>query len=322
MKQFFLMTTIIITLAGAANAQDCYRGADCDGQAVCADQTCMTPVEALPACESANDCDFDEVCDEGYCKVRGVHCSNPAGQCYVDINWSRCICADGMGMVGIGEEPEDEKSDETLFDECLETVASSCGEEAPDIMDECTEAQYDTCTAYYDKLNALREACGEEAEEPGFAEMKFCCRDAEDEEMVERIQCLMDLTLEECEDLDLCWGDDIPIGIDWDAGVGKGGDTGGDEDTAEDNRQGDTEDGYEEADTEIGDGEKADTEDGDEEEEDTETGKADAPDDTPKKPGDSSEKNADASSDSGCSIAPAPGSRPNGLLRLVSLLFS
>jgi hypothetical protein len=51
------------------------------------------------------DCPVDppSVCDDGYCKVDGVYCENPAGSCYMENAWSACSCGNGTGSYGSGE---------------------------------------------------------------------------------------------------------------------------------------------------------------------------------------------------------------------------
>jgi hypothetical protein len=324
MKQVLFCALAWLALTGIATAQDCYRSAECDGQALCVEQACMTPMEILPACEAAEECGYNDVCDEGFCKPDGVGCESPAGSCHVDNGWFSCGCADGIGAMGMDEVPPgEEKDDEALLTECVDSLAMTCGEDAPDIMDECTEAQYDACVAYYQKLNALREACDEEVEEPSFAEMKFCCRDIEDD-IAERAQCLQDLPLEACADLESCWEETFDthgiIGIDGGAGDTEVG--AGDGDTDDDNRA-DTGDGEED----TGDGEEADTggdkEEGTGAEEEEDTSAKSEEEDEPGKAGDASEKTAkaDSSSNGSCSAAPTPARASTHLSALIALLF-
>jgi len=196
--------------ATGASAQDCYRHAECDGQDLCIGNICTASEEPLETCEVEDDCPGNHPgCDDGFCKTEGVYCENPAGHCYSENTWSSCSCADGAGSDGQGDPPDPLLTDAELYEQCMEILVMDCGEDAPDISDECTEDQLESCTGYQDYLNGLYEACDEETEEWGFMQMAQCCEDmAEGEdEFMDTYDCVMNLDLAECEQLDDCWGD-------------------------------------------------------------------------------------------------------------------
>ncbi|MCK9461229.1 MAG: hypothetical protein M0R80_16500 [Proteobacteria bacterium] len=187
-------------------AQECYRPAECEPVELCINTVCTASEDSLPPCDMAEpECAVDppSVCDDGYCKVDAVYCQNPAGSCYMENAWSACSCGDGTGSYGSGEPPDPLLTDEELYAQCGEILVLDCGEDAPDLTDECTEEQLATCTAYYDKRNALLEACGNETDEPSFFAMAQCCDFLEDghEEFLAEIDCIMDLALEDCAEM-------------------------------------------------------------------------------------------------------------------------
>jgi hypothetical protein len=216
----------ITALASAAGAQ-CYRHEECPADQLCIEQTCAEPDEPLDTCDTVDDCPASAhfLCDDGYCKKDGVYCQNPAGHCNVDNGWTSCGCEDGVGSAGEGGEEEPPPSDEELYADCVEILVAECGEDAPDINDECTPEQLETCEGYYDWLNQLRAACEQETEEVGFAQLAACCDDLEDgeEELQDRIDCVMALALEDCADLEYCWDDGEDAGDD--GGTGSDADT-------------------------------------------------------------------------------------------------
>ncbi len=225
-----------VLFAGPAIAADeCFRPAECTGDELCINTTCTAPDQPLDTCDGDGDCGGDHaVCDEGFCKTDAVYCENPAGHCYTDNMWGTCGCEAGIGSDWYAEEPPDPLLDDAaLYEECLENLVSLCGEEAPDLNDECTEEQIEVCTAFYDHLNALLEACGEDAEEPSFAELASCCHHFDDADQQAAIECVMGLALAECADLDDCWDEGDPAGDDLDDGEGdddataESGDAGG-----------------------------------------------------------------------------------------------
>jgi hypothetical protein len=195
--------------AEAQGAAECYRHAQCPDDELCIETVCQSPAVPLPACEKAEDCDQDSVaCDDGFCKHEGVYCQNPAGHCYAESGEDRCACENGMGMGGGTVGVPEPKTDEELYAGCLETLSLSCGDEAPDINDECSEEALQICTDYFDKIFLLREACGGQAEQPGYAELAHCCRGADDQEFLDHKDCVMSIEASQCERLDDCWPQD------------------------------------------------------------------------------------------------------------------
>ncbi|MBN1655705.1 MAG: hypothetical protein JXA30_18210 [Deltaproteobacteria bacterium] len=88
-----------------------------------------------------------------------------------------------------------------------------CGEEAPDIHDECSDEQLETCNAYYDQLSELQLACDlQDPEEPGFAKLSSCCRHLDDEDFMEHYECIMALETDECEAMMDCYPDERAVG--------------------------------------------------------------------------------------------------------------
>jgi hypothetical protein len=225
-----LFSLLLCHRADAQDAPECFRHAQCPDDELCIDTVCQSPAVPPPVCEKAEDCDQDSAaCDDGFCKQEGVYCQNPAGHCYTESGENRCACENGMGMGGgtVGE-PEP-MTDEELYAECLQILSLSCGDEAPDINDECSEEALQICTDYFDKISLLREACGEQGEQPGYAELAHCCRGADDEEFLDHKDCVMSIEASQCERLDDCWPQDGTWGgvPEQDAGLGDGTEAGG-----------------------------------------------------------------------------------------------
>jgi hypothetical protein len=201
---------MVFAVVSAASAQ-CFRHEECPADQLCLEQTCSDPDEPLDTCGTADDCTggLHLLCDDGYCKTDGVYCQNPAGHCNFDNGWFTCGCEDGMGYDGGGPEEDPPPTDEDLYAECVDILVMMCGEEAPDINDECTPEQLETCEEYFDWINQLLVACEWETDEVGYAQLASCCHDLEDgdEWFQDQIDCVMALTLEECADLADCYED-------------------------------------------------------------------------------------------------------------------
>lgn len=207
--------TLVSVVPVSAQVQEvCYRSTDCPGAQACVETRCAAPDVPLEPCESDDGCEERyEVCHDGFCKKSGVYCENRAGYCRGDSTLLTCECENGNGSgIGVdvdnnGEPPEGAAwTDAELWDMCLSRLVSSCGEEAPDITEDCTEELLSRCEAYYDKLNDLNEACGEAAIEPTYIRLAKCCRriDEEDEEFLAKLACVTDLALEGCSELEGC----------------------------------------------------------------------------------------------------------------------
>lgn len=210
---FVSVVLAVTALSTTLSAEECYRPTECPGAQLCIERVCDDAGDALESCNSVDDCQGggDEVCHDGYCKTDGVYCENPAGYCYVKWGRSGCICADGLGVSSTNDsEGADESTgptDEELYAQCQASLSSSCGTKAPDISDECTEEQLERCNAYFEHTNDLRVACGEEPEDYGYVETKYCCRDADDpqSERSRVMDCVLDLELDQCAELEGCY---------------------------------------------------------------------------------------------------------------------
>ena len=303
--------------AQAQAGADCYLRLECPDDELCINTVCTAPEEPLDECSGNEACeDRDTTCDDGFCKRDGVYCENPAGRCYVESTRSSCGCEDGMGMDGISapgaEAPT--PTDEELYAECQETLISGCGEEAPDISDECTDEQLSLCTDMFERLNALLQACGEEPEELGYRRLASCCRDVDDEDFQEVYGCITALESDDCEGFEACapdatTGSGAPAGVsdsregdsdqgDW-VGDGAAGTGADDEEATLGTPRGadDSTDGEGAHDADDDDGAHgADDDDGADDSED-----------------DKSAADAEAD-DSGCAVAPALGSGSAGLM--------
>jgi hypothetical protein len=216
-------TTSAVSLGG----DDCYRPVECDGEQSCIDLVCVDSEEPLTECEIEDGCTGSHmVCHDGYCKRDAVYCYNEAGHCYVGNGWIGRSCADGHSMEGEGEEVTPAPTNEELYQECLTSLVSGCGEEAPDITKECTEEQLSKCQGLYDKIVVLQAECGEEVEEVGFAKLKFCCRSVKhkDEGHAQTMDCVENLSLSQCDQLEDCYQDpgQSKGGSDMDKGVDAG----------------------------------------------------------------------------------------------------
>jgi len=177
-----VVSATVTTVAAAASAQ-CFRHEECPDDQLCLELDCATSEEPLQSCENADECTggVHWLCDDGYCKKDGVYCQNPAGHCNNDNGWFTCGCEDGLGCDGSGPELDPPPTDEELYTECIDILVSSCGEEAPDIGDECTPEQLETCEDYFDWTDQLLLACDFEPEETTYFQLKQCCNFLEEE---------------------------------------------------------------------------------------------------------------------------------------------
>ncbi len=307
--KFIMVLSVALGFATQAQAAaDCYRHLDCPDDELCINTVCTEPEEPLDECTGDGPCNEDGTCDDGFCKRDGVYCENPAGHCYEESARSSCRCEDGMGMVS-GMDPAAEApslTDEELYAQCQEELISGCGEEAPDISDECTDEQLSLCTDMLERINQFLEACGDEPRELGYRRLASCCRDVDDESFQEFHDCITDLDVGDCEGFEGCMPEVMPGG-----GVPIG------PSDSSDSREGDSEQGVWVADGGVGvgaDGEGA-----------TLVSPGAAPggqDDAGAADEEDGAGAADAEADdSGCAVAPALGSGSPSALSSFALLL-
>ncbi len=164
---FFVVFIAQLAWSQTALAAECYRSDECAGAAICVDLTCVEADQPLEACLGSEGCeDWGAVCHDGYCKPKGVSCSNPAGECTIGDGWGECSCGDGIGFGFSDAEPdpsdpnnEPPPTDQELYEECVDHVVSGCGEEAPDISDYCNDQELAACTSLLEKMQELDENC-------------------------------------------------------------------------------------------------------------------------------------------------------------------
>ena len=240
MKNAHIKMIVILAVCAmssyALSQDECHRHADCDSDNVCIQKTCVQPDEALDECTNGACSDWHVECDEGYCKKDGVYCENEAGHCYYDNGWGSCGCFTGQGADWMSDVPPDPLlTDEELYSHCIETLESKCGTEVPDIIDECTEQQFEQCEEYFSYVNELEAECGGEMEEAGYFQMSECCEGLEEEDgdLLAQMECVMSLDLDECEKLPECWenNDDSDKDNDFGQDAGAGSDSDADTDT-------------------------------------------------------------------------------------------
>jgi hypothetical protein len=112
----------------------------------------------------------DVICVGEECEGEGewtmVECENPAGSCEYSVQGFSCTCADGTGVASesgpsssgndSGELVVDQEpmpaAGEDLDESCIEVLVDTCGTEAPNIEDYCSEDQVATCTALAAKV--------------------------------------------------------------------------------------------------------------------------------------------------------------------------
>jgi hypothetical protein len=307
------LTVVCLSLislnAQAAQEVECYRHNECPGEQLCINTVCEQPQEALQECEESGDCDGAE-CVEGFCKEEGVYCENPAGHCYYESNQSRCSCETGQGSASASagsdsSEQPIELTDAQLYEQCQENLSMDCGDEAPDIHDECTDAQLDTCTTFYETANEILISCDQEPFELDYFQLASCCRDSDDEDFTDTFDCIMDLDSDDCEGLEECLpylsGETSGTSReDWNQGGGAGISGGTEDPDSDDDKEISLGEGSHES---VGGGESADDAD-DEAESDSEDKDDDGDDD-----------------DSGCSVSSGVGRSSNAPLSILVLLF-
>jgi hypothetical protein len=187
----------------SAAGEACYRDTECVGAELCLAGVC-TAAE-VQSCSTADDCDDDDAgCADGFCKVEGVTCQNPAGACWVRDGGGLCECGNGDGS-GWGDgfnpdDPPEPPTDDDLLASCQANLVESCGEDPPALPDSCTGQVLEDCEALIDREDEFSLACGEEAPAIDIARVGRCCDDYEDEMSAAYRECVLALEVEGCSD--------------------------------------------------------------------------------------------------------------------------
>jgi hypothetical protein len=197
----------------SAAGEACLRDTACVGAERCIEGVC-TADASVQSCTDDDDCsDSAEVCADGFCKIEGVVCSNPAGTCWVEDGGGRCDCGDGESSGwSDGFNPDDPpapKTDEELQALCTESLVDSCGTDAPALPDSCVGEVLDHCQAFVDHHDAILQSCGEDVPEVDIARVGACCDEVDDDEYAQYRECILAIELGDAcpgEAFDACEG--------------------------------------------------------------------------------------------------------------------
>lgn len=220
-------------LSASAAGEACYRDTECVGAELCIEGVCAA--SEVQACTTTDDCTNDDAeCADGYCKVEGVTCQNPAGACWVVDGGGRCECGNGDGSGwsdGFNpDDPPDPQTDDDLLATCQANLVDSCGEDPPALPDTCTGQVLEDCQALIDREDAFFQACGEDVSPIDIARVGRCCDDYDDPMYAAYRECTMALQADSCpgDAWSECEGptDGTPAG----EGQDNGGETDGDAD--------------------------------------------------------------------------------------------
>lgn len=190
----------------AAEGEACVRDTDCPGAGLCVDAVCSADDPSVDACTVDDDCTSGD-CFDGFCKIEGVTCRNPAGACWERDNGSTCHCADGMSSQSSGpfdpENPPEPKSDEELAATCVEELVDTCGAEAPTLPEGCDGDVRAECEELVVREDQLAFVCdGEEPADENLGRVSECCENFDDEAYASYRACVIDLEVG-----DACPGD-------------------------------------------------------------------------------------------------------------------
>lgn len=193
-----------------AEGESCVRDTDCGGSELCLGGLCAVPEAAPPTCEAG--CEFDETCDDGFCKVEGITCDNPAGRCWVEQDHGLCECLNGEGSGwsdGFNpDDPPETKTDDQLFAQCGDALVDACGTEAPSLPDSCVGDVLTDCEAFIALENAAIGDCGEGTPEVTIARVGDCCDTYAEQFYADYRECVMAADAPTCALIGECEGGD------------------------------------------------------------------------------------------------------------------
>jgi len=196
-----LSTTLLLASPALAEGEDCVRDTDCGNSELCLSGVCAVPETLPPTCEDG--CEIDETCDDGFCKVEGVACDNPAGRCWVEQDHGLCECFNGQGAGwsdGFNpDDPPQTKTDEEMFAQCDDTLTKVCGVEAPSLPDTCVGDVLAGCEALMLLENAAAEDCGETAAEVSIVRLAECCDRHDEPDYADYRECYEAADTPTCE---------------------------------------------------------------------------------------------------------------------------
>lgn len=205
-----LSSMLLFASPASAEGEDCIRDTDCGGSELCLGGICAVPETLPPTCDAG--CEFDETCDDGFCKVEGIACDNPAGRCWVEQDHGLCECISGEGAGwsdGFNpDDPPETKTDDEMLAQCGDTLAKVCGVEAPTLPETCVGEVLTGCEAFLLLENAVAEDCGEDPPEVGIARLTECCDRYEEPDYAEYRECLGATDAPTCEQRSECVNDD------------------------------------------------------------------------------------------------------------------
>lgn len=163
LERSIALVVLAILLLPQVSLADCFKSEECDGDAICINQECVSSDDALKNCEG--DTCSEGVCDDGFCKPDTIICENDWGRCEFGQNGGDCSCADGSGIGmgwdsagGIDGEEPDMLTDEELYEICISSL-NDC-DPPPDLDEVCANDEDEQlCTGYAAKLELLEANC-------------------------------------------------------------------------------------------------------------------------------------------------------------------
>lgn len=201
-----LTTTLALATPALAEGEDCVRDTDCNGSELCLGGLCAVAESPPPTCDAG--CEFDETCDDGFCKVEGVACDNPAGRCWVEQDHGLCECIAGEGAGwsdGFNpDDPPQTKTDDEMFAQCGDTLVKVCGTQAPSLPDSCVAEVLTDCEALLEHENTAAQDCGEDSAEVTISRLGECCDRFEEPDYADYRACLTASDAPTCEQHDQC----------------------------------------------------------------------------------------------------------------------
>lgn len=192
---------LALPLPAAAAGEACLRDTECVGAELCLGGTCTAA--DVQACTSSDDCTRDGAeCMDGFCKVEGVACQNPAGACWVVDGGGLCECGNGEGSGWADgfnpDDPPEPQTDDDLLATCQSALVDACGEDPPSLPESCTGDVLEECQALVDHEDALFAACGEDVNPIDLARVGQCCDQYDDAMYADYRECTIALPTDAC----------------------------------------------------------------------------------------------------------------------------
>jgi len=206
LRNVLAVVVLLSPAVAAAEGEACFRDTECVGAERCVESACAADA-SLPSCTDDDDCEEGgTVCDDGFCKLEGVVCTNPAGTCWVEGGGGRCHCGNGEDSGWSGgynpDDPPEPKTDEEQQLACMEELIESCGEDPPALPDTCVGEVLAHCEAFVEQEDALLQLCGEDVNDVNIGRVGACCDSYADEPYAAYRECVLAIELG-----DTCPGD-------------------------------------------------------------------------------------------------------------------